>query len=92
MEEEKLLLELAKLTDVHFDSYIDKKWEAKLLDDLSAVEGVIEYFKLTAEMDMHRYFNASTEKERDMIKGHYSLANYMVGKIMAAKKIRDSKK
>lgn len=75
METDKLLNSVAD-TLYGTDHFIDKKVEKELFEKLVEVEGFMEYLRATCEADIHRYFTATNEKERDMIRGAYSRALY----------------
>jgi len=69
--EEELLIELSKRM-YGTDTFIDKKVEKEMFEKASGVDGLMDYLHTTLEADIHRYFSATTEKERDMIRGAYS--------------------
>lgn len=83
--EEELLIELASLQSNPLDEQITPELTAEVFASLASIEGLLEYFKATMGQDMKRYFAASTDAERSQIKGHYSLAAYMRGKMVEAK-------
>jgi len=53
---------------------------------LAGLEGIDEYLKDMAAKDMVRYFGASNDKERDMVRGAFARTVYIENKVRAIRK------
>lgn len=82
-EDELLGLAVEILGDV-WDYKLDKKDEADLFKKISTISGSADYFRTTLAEDVKRYFNATSEKERDTIRGAMSRTMYWRGLIREA--------
>jgi hypothetical protein len=65
----------------------DTSEDIKVFDDMSKIDGIIEYFEKTMARDLMRYFNQQDDSSRGNVKGHYYLAKYLRDRIL---KSRDS--
>ena len=61
-------LALKTLGDVWADR-VDKKVEAQLFSELSTVDGLQDYLRATMSDDVKRYYMASTDTERENVRG-----------------------
>lgn len=66
------------------DYDMPKKLEDNIFEDLSRVDGIMDYLKATMAMDMQRDF-AATADQKDMIHGAFSRTAYLRSKILAAR-------
>lgn len=80
-EVEEKLFELASELGDPFEDSIDPEFEKSVMKDLRNVDGFHEYLRLTMSQDLKRYFAASNDTMRDQIKGHFSLAAYILGQM-----------
>lgn len=84
---EKIVFEVDNIIETDFENpLIDKAFSTEFYKALSRVEGVDEYFRLTILADLKRYFTAATEKERDIIRGHITLANHLRSAVVSSRK------
>lgn len=74
--EEELLIELSTFLDPT-EMRMGRTAVADVFERLSNTEGVAEYLRNMMEMDMKRYFAASSDEQRAQIKGAYSRTAYL---------------
>lgn len=79
--EEELCVMLANLTEIT-DDEIDKKTEEEIFSSIKKIEGFTAYLKNATMKDVQRYFGATTEDERQLIRGSFARTNYIRGKII----------
>ncbi len=75
------LVELSELLDNPMESYTNKELDDEVFKALKKVNGLTDYLKSILGKDTVRYFNAPTDSARENIKGHYTFAIYLLGKI-----------
>lgn len=85
-EEEVLNLALDSIGDFT-DLKLDKKFEKEVFDNVAGIDGVKEYLRDTIAQDVKRYFKASTDSERDQVRGAYSRTLYLRSLIIDPAKI-----
>jgi len=83
---DEILAELIDALDNPVRETIDKKLEEAVFDDLRKIDSFQEYLQVTLGLDMKRYFSASTDAEREQIKGAFGRTAYLSGKIAGVKK------
>jgi hypothetical protein len=83
--EEEILNELALLQEDLYSSEIPKDFSEQIFKQLRNVEGLSEYLRLTMQADIKRYFTVGSDKERDMLRGHYTFASYLRGGLIEKK-------
>ena len=90
---DEILVELAEAMDISIknDINIDQKVELKIFTAVRSIEGYTEYLRTTLERDMKRYFSASTDRERDQIKGAFSRTAYLYGKLVKTSEVKETK-
>lgn len=91
---EEELIELSITIFSYGEDTPDKEMEAEMFEDLSGVENFMEYLRQTMFNDVNRYFSASSEANRNQVKGAYSRSMYLRSRVMKAnekKKEGDSK-
>ena len=64
---------LGDLTSVE----ITKEGIDQLYTELSGVDGLLDYLADTMRADINRYFSATTDKDRDIIRGAFSRTSYI---------------
>lgn len=74
-EEDVFGLALRVLGDVWADR-VDKKAEKELFSRMAEVDGIQDYLRATLSDDVKRYFQASSEPERDQIRGAFNRTLY----------------
>lgn len=78
------------------ESRIDKKFEAKLFQDLGSIEDIDDYLKDTMGMDIRHYFltpiGREGDEQRAQIKGAYSRTKYFRTLILRERKMLEMKK
>lgn len=57
------------------DVYIDKEEEEAIWRKISEVDGAAQYFKMTLDKDIRRFFNTPKEQQ-DLVKGAFSRTKY----------------
>jgi hypothetical protein len=70
--------------DISVPVGIPKEESEKLFNAVADIDGAFEYFRSTLESDMKRYFNATSDEDRNMIRGAYNRTMYFY-KIMKGK-------
>lgn len=60
---------------------IEKEMEGELFNDLSVVNGIKEYLDATMANDMQRYFAATDEKQRDIVRGAFARTAYLKSRL-----------
>ncbi len=78
---ENLSGELIKLEDLD-----------KTLEHVASVPGYRDFLRTLARSDKERYFHATTEAERDLIKGSYQRVVYLYRQLKEKKIEKESKK
>ena len=68
-DEQDVLLEFAAMHGDIYDSEIDKKEEARMFQELQAVDYFQTYLRELSIQDMQQYFAATDDHQRDIIKG-----------------------
>lgn len=79
MSENELLEKAVAVLGNVWDTSVDKASEKKLFEALSSIEDMAPYLRDTLAQDVKRYFSATTDKERDMIRGAMARTMYWRG-------------
>lgn len=70
--EDELLDMLSQVIGNPMETQIDPDDHVRIIDEMSKIEGVQEFFRNTMGIDMRLYFLAKSDKERDIVRGHYN--------------------
>ncbi len=76
LTEEFLALRLAQLVGDPTEYSISKEEDAKFFQDLSRVDNAAQMLRATAAKDMVRYFGATDDHQRGLIRGAFSRTTY----------------
>jgi len=80
-------IEVDNLIEIDLDyPLLDERFSIKFYKELSKVEGIDEYLRLTILTDLKKYFMATDEKTRDQVRGHLALANSIKKRIVDARR------
>lgn len=87
-QEDKIDIEIINSIEIDLENPLlsDEKFLSAFYKELSKVEGIDEYLRLTLLTDLKKYFQAGDEKMRDQIKGHVAFANALKKRIIDARK------
>lgn len=66
------------------DSELRPEWVEKVFAETKGSDALVEFLYETMGQDMIRYFNASTDAERNQIKGAFSRTKYLRSKLLGA--------
>ena len=77
--------ELAKMVGV-ID--LSKEEENNFFEQLSRVEDVRRFLQGTASKDVQRYFGATDDKQRDLVRGAFTRTVYMLSKLKASEDVK----
>lgn len=83
--EEILIMYANKMDDIIGDTFPNKE-ERRLFQDLGRVDKFRDYLRVSANKYFQRYYQASTDKERDTIRGAISNTVYLQGKMITVDK------
>lgn len=61
------------------DERISREEEFVIFEQMNKIEGLDDYLRNTMSKDVKRYFQASSEKEREQVRGAYARALYFRG-------------
>lgn len=78
---EEILLELADVLDNPMESEIDDKLEVETFGSIKGNDRLTEYLRITLGCDIKRYYAASTDENRNQIRGAFNRIAYLLAKI-----------
>lgn len=81
-EERNLMLEFAEAIGDISEYKIEPELEDKLFEELANVDYLHEYLKATIARDMQRYFAATDEMQRNLIKGQIARVSTLRAKVV----------
>lgn len=85
--ENELAFALAsKMGDLDDEEMTDKAVKL-IFKDLAKVDGLPEYFRDTARKDVLRFFAATNDKERDVVKGAYARTAFLRSQVLKSRNI-----
>ena len=67
-------------TEHILDAHVSEEEKKILFTAFASIDGAAQYFKTVMDVDIRTYFTAPKEQQ-EMIRGHYSFAQYMYNMI-----------
>ena len=78
---EEILLELANALANPIESEISDKLEVETFGSIQGNDHLTKYLRETLNCDMKRYYAASTDENRNQIRGAFNRTAYLLAKI-----------
>ena len=89
--ESETLLEFAEFFGDISEYKMDKEIELEMFDKLKKVENFNEYLRSAIARDMQRYFAATDDVQRNLIKGTIARTSYLKGRMAAQNESKEVK-
>ena len=82
MSEEELMLKFAEHFGDIGEYQVDIEEERRMFEELQSVDYLQPYLRATIAKDMQLYFAATTDQQRDLIKGRIARSAYLRSKLV----------
>lgn len=69
LSEAEILVAFAEMHGDVYDAQVDEKEEKRMFQELQSVDYLPEYLRTISALDMQQYFAATTDQQRDIIRG-----------------------
>lgn len=70
--EDELLDQLSQVIGNPMEVQVDPDDHVRIIDEMSRIDGIQEFFRASMGIDMRLYFLAKSDKERDIVRGHFN--------------------
>lgn len=70
--EDELLDQLSQVIGNPMEVQVDAEDHVRIIDEMSKIDGIQEFFRASMGIDMRLYFLAKSDKERDIVRGHFN--------------------
>lgn len=87
--EEELLDLLSQQIGNPMEAHVETDDHLRIIEEMSKIEGVQEFFRALQGTDMRLYWLGKTDKERDIVRGHFNALAWLRKQMKNIEKVKE---